>query len=180
MTGLADVDGYLDACLAHLVRHWTPKPVIISCTRSSPTGCNFFLLLLNPLNTKLPFLPTLYKLWKTRLFSFTSYSILLYSSRKNVGTLLFCGKFLLSLSLVGCVHRSELCAGDGFFMDQFLGTSTAQGVAAMSFRTESNEFSRMLVTMVNRTWALNLETLGRGGKVTVHDISEWKPLHLSN
>ena len=50
-----------------MVRHWTPKPVIISCTRSSPTRGNFFLLLLNPLNTKLPFLPTLYKLWKTRV-----------------------------------------------------------------------------------------------------------------
>ena len=32
-----------------LVRHWTPKPVIISCIRSSPTGGNSFLLLLNPL-----------------------------------------------------------------------------------------------------------------------------------
>ena len=30
------------ACLAHLVRHWTPKPVIICSTRSSPTGGNFF------------------------------------------------------------------------------------------------------------------------------------------
>ena len=50
-----------------MARHWTPKPAIMSCTRSSPTGGNFFLLLLNSLNTKLPFLPTLYKLWKTRL-----------------------------------------------------------------------------------------------------------------
>ena len=25
-----------------MVRHWTPKPAIISCTRSSPTGGNFF------------------------------------------------------------------------------------------------------------------------------------------
>ena len=30
------------ASLAHMVRHWTPKPVIISCTRSSPTRGNFF------------------------------------------------------------------------------------------------------------------------------------------
>ena len=51
-----------------MVRHWTPKPAIICSIRSSPTGGNFFLLLLNPLNTKLPFLPTLYKLWKTRMF----------------------------------------------------------------------------------------------------------------
>ena len=47
--------------------NWTPKPAIISCTRSSSTGGNVFLLLLNPLNTKLSFLPTLYKLWKTRM-----------------------------------------------------------------------------------------------------------------
>ena len=25
-----------------MVRHWTPKPAIISCTRSSPTGGNYF------------------------------------------------------------------------------------------------------------------------------------------
>ena len=30
------------ASLAHMVRHWTPKPVIISCIRSNPTGGNFF------------------------------------------------------------------------------------------------------------------------------------------
>ena len=30
------------ACLAHMVRHWTPKPVIICSIRSSPTGGNFF------------------------------------------------------------------------------------------------------------------------------------------
>ena len=53
-----------------MVRHWTTKPVIISCIRLSPTGGNFFLLLLNPLNTTMPFLPTLYKLWKTRTLRF--------------------------------------------------------------------------------------------------------------
>ena len=31
-----------NACLAHLVRHWTPKPVIICSIRSSPTGGSFF------------------------------------------------------------------------------------------------------------------------------------------
>ena len=41
-----------------MVRHWTPKPTIISCIRSSPTGGN---------NTIMPFLPILYKLWKTRM-----------------------------------------------------------------------------------------------------------------
>ena len=30
------------ANLADMVRHWTPKPVIISCIRSSPTGDYFF------------------------------------------------------------------------------------------------------------------------------------------
>ena len=30
------------ASLAHMVRRWTPKPAIISCIRSSPTGGNFF------------------------------------------------------------------------------------------------------------------------------------------
>ena len=54
-----------NATLAQLVRHWTLKPVIISCIRWRPTGGNFFLLLLNPLMAILPFLPTLYKLWKT-------------------------------------------------------------------------------------------------------------------
>ena len=48
--------------LAHMIRHWTPNPLIICSIRSSPTGGNFFLLLLNHLNTKLPFLPTLYRL----------------------------------------------------------------------------------------------------------------------
>ena len=31
-----------NASLAQLVRHWTLKPVIISCIKSSPTGGNFF------------------------------------------------------------------------------------------------------------------------------------------
>ena len=54
--------------LVQLVRHWTLKLVIISCIRSSPTGDNFFALVtVNPLNTIMPFLPTLYKLWKTRV-----------------------------------------------------------------------------------------------------------------
>ena len=30
-----------NACLAHLVRHWTPKPVIISSIRSSPMKVTF-------------------------------------------------------------------------------------------------------------------------------------------
>ena len=34
--------------LAQLFRHWTPKPVIISCMKSSPIGGNIFMLLLNP------------------------------------------------------------------------------------------------------------------------------------
>ena len=45
-----------------MVRHWTPKPVIIFCIRLSPTGGNFFLLLLIPLNKIMTFLPILYKL----------------------------------------------------------------------------------------------------------------------
>ena len=49
-----------NASLAQLVKHWTLKQVIISCIRLSPTGDNFFLLLLNPLMPILPFLPTLY------------------------------------------------------------------------------------------------------------------------
>ena len=56
------LDLQANACLAHLVRHWTPKAVIICSIRSSPTRCNIFLLLLNPSHTRLPFLPTLYKL----------------------------------------------------------------------------------------------------------------------
>ena len=56
------LDLQANACLAHLVRYWIPKPVIICSIRSSSTGGNFFLLLLNPSNTRLPFLPTLYKL----------------------------------------------------------------------------------------------------------------------
>ena len=47
------LDLQANACLAYLVRHWTPKPVIICSIRSSPTGGNFFLLLSNPLNSKL-------------------------------------------------------------------------------------------------------------------------------
>ena len=33
--------------LAHMVRHWTPKPVMISCIRSSPTGGNFCFAFVN-------------------------------------------------------------------------------------------------------------------------------------
>ena len=56
----------VNVSLALMVRHWTPKPVIIS----------LFLLLLIPLNTIMPFLPILYKLWKTRLCQFLSYAFL--------------------------------------------------------------------------------------------------------
>ena len=55
------LDLQANVSLAHLVRHWTLKLVIISCIRPSPTEVTF-LLLLNPLNTIMPFLPTLYKL----------------------------------------------------------------------------------------------------------------------
>ena len=44
-----------NASLAQLVKPWTLKQVIISCIRLSPTGDNFFLLLLNPLMPILPF-----------------------------------------------------------------------------------------------------------------------------
>ena len=57
------------ACLAHLVRHWTPKPVIICSTRSSPTGGNFFFTVVKSFEYKIAILPTLYKLWKTRLLT---------------------------------------------------------------------------------------------------------------
>ena len=33
--------------MVRLVRHWTPKPVIISCIRSNPTGGNFFFAVVN-------------------------------------------------------------------------------------------------------------------------------------
>ena len=61
------LDLQANVSLAQLVRHWTLKLVIISCIRSSCTGGNFFLLLLNLLNKIMPFQPTLYKLWKIRL-----------------------------------------------------------------------------------------------------------------
>ena len=35
------------ASLAHMVWHWTPKPVIISRIRSSPTGGNFLFAVVN-------------------------------------------------------------------------------------------------------------------------------------
>ena len=38
--------------LAHMVRHWTPKPVIISCIRSSPTGGNFLFAVINSFEYK--------------------------------------------------------------------------------------------------------------------------------
>ena len=68
------LDLQVNVSLAQLVRHWTFKLVIISCIRSSPTGGNFFLLLLYPLNTIMPFLPTLYKLWKTQVYYSSSLS----------------------------------------------------------------------------------------------------------
>ena len=30
-----------------MVRHWTPKPVVISCTRSRTTGGNFFVVVVD-------------------------------------------------------------------------------------------------------------------------------------
>ena len=77
-----------NACLAHLVRHWTPRPVIISSTRLSLTGGNIFLLLLNSLMPIMSFLPKLYKLWKTRTGVQKMVSINISSRISNALTLL--------------------------------------------------------------------------------------------
>ena len=58
--------------LAQVVRDWSCKPAMISCIRSGPLDVTF-LLLFNLLDTIMPFLPTLYKLWKTRLAPFVAY-----------------------------------------------------------------------------------------------------------
>ena len=36
------LDLQANACLAHFVRHWTPKPMVICSIRSSPTWGNFY------------------------------------------------------------------------------------------------------------------------------------------
>ena len=41
------------ACLPHLVRHWTPKPVIIYSIRLSPTGGNFFFAVVGSFECKI-------------------------------------------------------------------------------------------------------------------------------
>ena len=47
------LDLQANACLAHLVRHWTPKPVIIWSIRSSPTGGNFFFAIIKSFEYKI-------------------------------------------------------------------------------------------------------------------------------
>ena len=42
-----------NASLAHMVRHWSPKPAIISCTRSSSTGGNLFFAVVKSFEYKL-------------------------------------------------------------------------------------------------------------------------------